>query len=517
MIASAMSLIFYCRWLKMIDKYKKISIIYGGSGVECAREINNRLKKLHDEEMFPVKSHIIANQILGGSNIFRDVKDAISQSALSIIILTFDDVNGTRIRQNVLIELGMALMTVPHTDNCIFLSEKYPLPDDFPSDLKGWINPNYFDKNNLNEIADKVCSEVKRMLGCRSHSNILSSQSYLYDYGNILNDIPNSIFEEKSDIQLEHILDCWQDNIASFDFVSERIMYVAERIKFFPDFNSNNKFFAFLNNVRGLIKAKEIDYDKWGASYINTACTLIDTILDYTDIKLRKDVIRCMKDPKSNLALAEECAGKFSAIVYKLQKIINKTEDRSKEYNYNWLLLTLAYEYLALAKMKVLNFVDSYSDDNLNTLNYVIACYEKVIEISEDYGGPSSNLWLGYAQYDLTRAYEYVYRITGNTDILEKIRNYSHSSIVTRRDWCKINSFKGVFTNALSFEYFLVRKHELEMRFTIDGYSPTTKTQMIKDIESLDEELKQYCDSVELGRLYDMKSSIDEFHKKVRN
>ena len=101
------------------------------------------------------------------------------------------------------------------------------------------------------------------------------------------------------------------------------------------------------------------------------------------------------------------------------------------------------------------------------------------------------------------------------SSLREKIRYYSISSITTRRKWCKVNTFKGVFTNALSFEYFLVKKHELEIRLTTNGYANITKEQMIQDLKNLDEELKQYCDSTELGRLYDMKSSIDELHKLI--
>lgn len=501
----------------MISKYKKISIIYGGSGVDCARKIDERLKKLHNDEFYPLESAIIAKQIMGGANIFKTVKNAISSSALCIIILTFDDLQSTRIRQNVLVEIGMALMTVDNTDNCIFLSEKTPLPDDFPSDLKGWINPNYFDKDNLEEVAQKVCDEVKDILKYKPHKNLLRARNYIFDYENILNDIPNNVFEEKSDIQLEHILDCWQESIASFSFVSERIMYLMERIKFFPDFNSNEKFFRFLQSVRNLIKPSEADYEMEDVAYINNVSSLAVTILDYTNIKLRKEVIKCMNNPQSDKKAAEEYGLKFTSIVNNIQRFVDKTENNPEEFRYNWLLKTIAYEYLGLAKMKVINFCNKYDESLLPTLEYVIECYNKVIDLANDYGGTSANLWRGYSEYNLTRAYEAVYKITNDNKYLEKIKFYSLSSISTRKEWCKVNSFKGVFTSALSFEYFLVKKHELEIRYRINGYSSVTKEQLIEDILSLDEELKQYCDSIELGRLYDMKSGLDEFHKRIIN
>ena len=73
-----------------------------------------------------------------------------------------------------------------------------------------------------------------------------------------------------------------------------------------------------------------------------------------------------------------------------------------------------------------------------------------------------------------------------------------------------------MFTSALSFEYFLVKKHELEICYEIKEYADVSNEQLIENLKRLDEELKQYCDSTELGRLYDMKSSIDEFHKILK-
>lgn len=497
----------------MIDLYKKISIIYGGSGAECARKIDERIKAMHENEFYALRSSIVAKQILGGANIFKLVQQAISSSAICIIILTFDDIDNTRVRQNVLVEIGMALMAVKNLDDCIFLCEKRALPDDFPSDLKSWINPNYFDKNDLDGIAEKVCKEIVANLKCKPYKNILSRKGYIYDYRNVLNDIPPAIFEEKADIQLEHILECWLDHIDSFDFISEKIMYLFERIKFFPDFNTNKKFFDFLDALRAAVKPCEADYEKYDPRFINTVCSLAVAIIDYTALKLRKDVIRCMRHPQADKKFADECGDKFSAMAESIRKFIDKTESRPDIYDYNWLIKILAYEYLALAEMKVLNFRDKYDGGVSATLDHVVYCYEKVIELADDYAGTSDELWRGYAEYDLTRAYEAYYKITGDAAYLCKIKEFSLKSIITRKAWCRSNKFRGVFANALSFEYFLVKKHELEIRYEIKEYDHCTKEDIFGDLAELDGELKEYCDATELGRLYDMKSSIDEFRK----
>lgn len=42
-------------------------------------------------------------------------------------------------------------------------------------------------------------------------------------------------------------------NIKEFDFVSERIMYILERIEYFPVFNNDKNMENFLNQIRDLI------------------------------------------------------------------------------------------------------------------------------------------------------------------------------------------------------------------------------------------------------------------------
>lgn len=497
----------------MISKYKKISIIYGGSGLKCAQCINDKLNELHSKDLYPIKCSIVANQILDGRNIFNSVKNAISKSDLCIIILTFDDIDNTRIRQNVLIELGMALMTVSDTNNCIFLSEKTTLPDDFPSDLK-WINANYFDKNNPDEIAEKVSNNVIDLLKSNSYKNLLSASPYIYDYQKILFDIPSDIFEERSNVQLEHILECWEKNIESFDFVSERIMYLSERLKFFPDFNCNDKFFSFLEHIKQLINPTELDYDDVDKVYLNNACRMVTNVIDYTILKLKKNVINCLNEPTSNSDESEIYSMQFGTFAENLKSFIEYNETLNEHNRYNWLLMTIAYEYVALACMKVINLKNSYSDNEVETINYVISCYNNVIKISNENSLQSAGLFLGYAQYDLTRAYEALYQVTKDKSIFGQIQRYSSESILTRQNWCNVNSFKGIFSNALSFEYFLVKKYELELRHKLKGYSKVNKKDMLKELNKLDDELKLYCDSVELGRLFDMKESIDELKRK---
>ena len=497
----------------MIERYKKISIIYGGSGREVATKLNERINALHTEEFNPIVSSIVAKRVLSGASIFSQIKNAISSSDISIIILTFDDVEQTRVRQNVLIEIGMALMAVDNTDRCIFLTEKYPLPDDFPSDLKGWINANHFDRETVDEVIDDVVQEIVGLLKLKTYRDILTSDKYIFDYENLLSDIPEEIYEKKADIQLASILTSWEEGARSFTFASERIMYILERLKFFPDFNNNEQFFSFLGALKQLVKFSEEDFAYADNGFLTRVCNFVDTLISYSELKLRKDVIRCMNDPSSDPRAAKEYEFEFLSIAQKLENFIDRVESGSLKVN--WLLRVMAYEYAGLAYMKTVNFRNIFDEEAVRMVNKAIAFYGKMLETAECYGGTSENLWRGYAEYDLTRTYETLYIATGKMDYLGLIHKYSMQSIVTRREWCRVNAFRGVFTNALSFEYFLVKKHELDLCSRLEGYSLYSKPQLIAAADDLSDELRSYYDSTELGRLYDMKESIVALREKI--
>lgn len=495
----------------MISKYKKISIIYGGTGLSLAKEIDEKVNRMHEENMFPVDSNIIAKRIMSGMPIFVQIKKAIEKSDLCIIILTFDDIGNTRVRQNVLIEIGMALMTMQTTDRCIFLTEKFPLPEDFPSDLNGWINANGFDKNSTSDVVENLVTEIKELLKLKSHKDILNNDSYDFDYERVLDDIPDYVFEKKADVQLHSILDCWLDGINSFGFVCEKIIYLLERLKFFPDFNCNERFFEFIGNVKRQIRSTEKDRAFTSPEYLTRICGFTHDLLDYTDLKLHKEVILRMSDPKSNMREAVEYADEFKAIAGNIKSFIDYMENGGENAQYNWLVRIMAYEYAGLALMKTVDLYNIFNDTTKAVVEKAIEYYKKMLDVARVYGGTSENLWRGYAEYDLTRAYEALYKISGDKSYFEYMRKYSHNSIVTRKYWCKVNAFRGVFTNALSFEYFLVKKHELELSYNYPDYANLDRTQLSKLAQELSDELKQYYDSSELGRLYDMKSNIDEF------
>ncbi len=499
----------------MVTKYQNISIIYGASGKDCAKRIHDELCRRHTGDFYPIKSHILANEILNSSTILETVKGIISSSAACIVILTFDDVEHTRVRQNVLVEIGMAMMLIDK-NNCFFISERQTLPDDFPSDLKGVINPNYFDKSDPDGVVQKTCDAVIAHLGVSTNQNILESNDYIYDYKRILDDIPVEIFDKNANAQLEALLHEWEQNIASFEFVSERIMYLLERIKFFPDFNCDEMFFGFLDRISDLVRPRDIDFHVAGAdrTYLIKASNFILSILDYSKIKLDHHVLACLASPKDHPEEIRTYRAEFRRIGRDLQTFIDEFE--SGQRSYNWMIRIMAYEYSALSYMKYLVCVDRYDEAQLELMNYIISCYKKTMAIGNENDPYSNTLWQGYAQYNLTRAYVNLYKITGNDMYLEDMADYSISSINTRRNWFKNNNFKGVFSNALSYEYFLVCKYEYELRYKIPAYSMGTEEDILAGLSGLKDELSLYCETSGINRLYDMRNSIDSLIGSVQ-
>ena len=110
----------------MISKYKNVAVIYGGKGRNYAEALQKSILKISDEERYPICSKLIMETILT-SELLSDVMELFRQSEFCVGFLTADDVvlseNQTyRLRQNVVFELGMALMQIGR-ERCILLSD----------------------------------------------------------------------------------------------------------------------------------------------------------------------------------------------------------------------------------------------------------------------------------------------------------------------------------------------------------------------------------------------------------
>ena len=493
----------------MIEQYKYISIIYGNTGRKCATYLADRIEKMHREEGYPVKTHLLADEILNSGTILDTIKDLILSSVACIVILTFDDAEGTRVRQNVLIEIGMAASCIER-DKCFFISEKVPLPVDFPSDLRSSINPNYFDKDNLEDIFNKLKPVICRQLELKSNRGLLTEKDYEYDYRKLLFDIPEHVLNEPAEIQLDHILQTWTDNIKKYDFVSEKIMYLAERISFFANFKINDLFFQCMKEIESSIKPSKKDFNFYDRIYLREICRLFKSILLYTTEKYKPEV-RSSNASLSNRQ-SEQIYTSFRHISEDIESFVKKYE-ANPDWNCNRIILILAYDYLALAFMKKLNYSGETSIDEWE---YIEDCFKKVVDLAEE-DDCSDELWNGYAYYNLARVYENMYRITQDSTYMQKMRKSIEDALYFRHEWLDVD-FDGVFGTALTYEYFLASKYDYETRFDIGSGSDGSDDadSIIHGLNGLRKELSEYCEAIDVGRLFELRDSIDFLINTIR-
>ena len=495
----------------MISKYKKISIIYGGSGAECAEAIHKKLIQDHISFYYPIQSLIMKKEILSSANIMETVQNIISNSSACVIILTFDDVDNTRVRQNVLIELGMALSYVKK-ENCFFLCDKHKLPDDFPSDLKGFVNPNYFDKSKIDITVECLNKEIISHLNLECTENICFDLSYQFNR-NILSDIPSAILEKRMETQMHGILDEWLKNIKSFDFVSERIMYILERIEYLPVFNNDSNTDHFLNEIYDLIIPTKNDVENGTYIKYTNLCNFIKNIINYIQLKTKKDVINSLYNIETNKKQDEFCRKKFKRISIDINEFIETFKNGD---DYNWLIQIAAYDYAALADLMQLKYVNTGSKEYITILDRIINNFEVAINIAKKYDINSDEMWLGYLTYNITRAYVLKFKITENCELIESIYDYLEHSIEIRYTWVIRNPFHGIFANAISYEYFLASKYDYELRAMIPEYTNETMEDQINNLIELKNELNLYCENSEFGKLSDIRMRIEELIHQIK-
>ena len=470
----------------MISNYKKISIIYGHGGHNCAVALKKRLLELHTEKGFPIDPHIIADEVMDGKEIFTRVRDIISSSSLCIILLTFDDIAKTRVRQNVLVEIGMASILVGK-DNFIVFSEKSPLPNNFPSDIRGILNPNLLDIRKQNEAVEKITNAIMEKLDLKSQFDETRNEKYLYDYLHVLDGIPDEVFSEKPDLQMKHILEEWLRMLESFTFAEERILFFLERIVFIPIFPADDDLKHFLNKTQILITEGK------GAEELDAAVKLSKKIMRYEFFREFKDINGFHKASGSDYRqLAEEI----------------KELDLCQ---FNWFVRVIQLDYAALAGLHYCRSKDADKSGKLEVLESVISDFNEVESLIAEFCRKAGDLWSGYVLYNLSRAYEQLYNIDVSPEkenLLEKVREYSQKAISTRREW--INKMKGVFSTALSFDYFLAQNHEFELYSSIPSYyngDPANRARKIQDILA---ELSCYCESTGLKKLLILKERLEK-------
>ena len=158
----------------MISKYKTVSIIYGGSGRRYAELLNESIVRVSDEQRYPICSKLIMETILT-KELLSDVIALFKESEFCVAFLTADDIVAAdnkkfRLRQNVVFELGMALIQLGR-ERCILLCDfDYRAADfDLPSDMSS-LEMLQFAPDDI----ERVISELIKKILAESKSSIIS-------------------------------------------------------------------------------------------------------------------------------------------------------------------------------------------------------------------------------------------------------------------------------------------------------------------------------------------------------
>ena len=496
----------------MIDTYKKVSIIYGVRGKKCACIMADLFSKYYSDYIYPIKAELLAEQYLNCENVIKTIKDIIESSDICVILLTFDDINNTRVRQNILIELGMTMVLLK-ASQCYFFSEKIPLPEDFPSDFKHSINPNYFNPEQPEGSAEKIVNYILGNLKIASNKSILTDNNYIYDHEEIFRKLHPSIYDLEAETQMQQILIEWIRILEAFDYVAERSIYILERCIFLPLFTYNDALSVFFTRIHELIRPSSKDYHCFDKEQVNAVYKIADNILEYIERNFVQSLEK-NQDPNAFDKKKENWSREFSSIAGSLEQAAYDIKDGTIKTN--WYLYIMACDYAGLARMRAVRFdqrpqIKHEKDlqEYKKNLQKAMDMFDRANVFAQKYCIHSHFLWEGYIQYNISRIYELLY----DNDRIELYRQGMRDALkyaidARKRTINKSHHLKGVFSIALTSEYFWALNHEYEIELKWPEVFEGNLNDIARKIENALAELNIYCDATGLKKLYDVRDDL---------
>ena len=458
----------------MISKYKTVSIIYGGSGRRYAELLNESIVRVSDEQRYPICSKLIMETILT-KELLSDVIALFKESEFCVAFLTADDIVAAdnkkfRLRQNVVFELGMALIQLGR-ERCILLCDfDYRAADfDLPSDMSSLemlqFAPDDIERV-ISELIKKILAESKNSIisGIKAEStpqykDLLKVSEYYIDYENLFAGRTSDVKRDGSGY-FQAILQEWYEECTSLSHYDERCIYLLERLCFLPIFPRVDEVVDFMERVGKSIN----QYQIWDIKYyknnnlLNFTRNLVNGVIEYTQIKMNDN------EDKN----------------YLFDKVLNNllSEEVPYEDEVNPLMLLVYYDYLGLAYLKLAN-----NDPQSEYLQNALKAFQKSLTLI-DRVDASMQVWSGFLYFNLARSYE----IVGDLKNAEKLYR---DAIKIRERWLKITSLSVKIKNALSSEYFIARIMYLEMQ---DRYKMLDKEEIQKEYDKLEMEINAYSD-----------------------
>ncbi len=494
----------------MIYGYKKISIIYGGKGSEYAKLIENKLNELHYEYHYPIKTMCI-NSDWVSNTILTDVINAIKDSDLIYIVFTLDDfgckkddfiAKGTdalipRLRQNVLIELGMALAVTDMDINKIKVVadfEKSDLGNDFPSDIRDALNIKTFNNNNFNSVLDSVEQYAINIFSRNSTKDIIYKIDEIFDFENVFDEYEKYEYIPNKRIKtLRDILNMWKETVTTLDFVEERFVFCLERLKSFPIFGNGSQLVKWIIDFQ---KHIIIDSNKDNKTLISPnieSRSFLKIIKNIIDLCLKYTVIKSDDQTENDEFEYRTIANEFEDVYEQVKVYLNNGG------KINPIALFCLYEYYGLTEMRIYKANNSDNINKLEHINKIINLYVEGAEIAENIDS-DFNAYSGYITFNLGRAYFYRYKLTNEETDKKLFHKYMEKTLLIRKKWKDSSELPECYLNALSYEYFYANSEYIKMLYEtgdLDRNSFILRTdKIIESIDgyiSRDEELSKLC------------------------
>jgi len=482
----------------MIKRYRRIAIIYGGSGKVYAAELDRRIRELSQGKRYPFSCNIVMESILT-DDILNSVCDIIRRSDICIAILTADDICSDggkqyrRLRQNVVFELGMALFYLGR-DNCIILSDfdAHAEGVELPSDMNG-LDINRFDAGTRDTVFDNVLRKViavgsSESSTVRRYDNLIERGEYRINYEELLS--PANIDAAYSDNPLESILIDWELECASLPHFDEKLIYFFERIGFLPVFGSGAYVAHWFKIMkRQLSTYPDEDIDAVGDKrLLDTLSDVALSVIEYSELKMfnrREDLTerqfrKLLRDFRR------------SQTVLEAQPVLNP------------LIMLVFCDYLGLTYLKLFD-----KTQDLNDLKTAEEFFEKC---DREYIGKvdgSLRIWEGFLVFNLARCEARRFRLTGDEEMKETIAADYERAVHCRRRWLRSTAFDISIRNALSYEYF---QASLACIRVCEEFGMMTHSEANELLQERLEELEEYYNSEHnLEKLSQIRSEMTAF------
>lgn len=471
----------------MLRGYQNVAIIYGGTGKSYAAALHQRITQVSRQQRYPLSASIVLERILT-RELLADVMVLFRDSAFCVAFLTADDRCLTedgcrlRLRQNVVLELGMALTQLGR-ERCILLSDFDPRSPEFdlPSDLNS-MEITRFDPTEPEEMLTAVMEKLLQLSGSEAtpYDHLLRRKDYYIDYENLFA-VPVHGAAYEGPGFLRDILRHWTEECRSFSYFDERCIYLLERLGFLPIFGNIPEADQFLLDAAALSEnynREDIQYHH-GTDLLDFCRSLILCVVEYTACKSRSQ----------------------SASAY--EKLLADFEPFPAEEIINPLLPLVYYDYRGLVCLRLHRitgepqWLRQAEEDFQIAMTYV------------DRVDMSMQIWSGFLCYNLARVYARQERLSESSQAYEK-------AIRIRKRWLKSSHYNLTVRNALSYEYFLARIDYVDMR---SKYQLLSDEETQRAFEQIEAELNAYSDTgdrmdqlLHIRRLLDSRKSITATH-----